>query len=192
MIDRTGVDRVRDLAVSPYTRAHLIRQLGGRPAAEVIPVLGPLLQDPEEHVRIAAAMGLGNPGWAEALPFLTAALHDEKRAVRHWAARSVGVIGDVRAVPDLAQLLDYGDWVTRARAVEAMGALRHRATVPALTRGLHDRHRKVRRFALQGLAWQETVEAVDALRAYRSTTRSLLQRWRTSRMLRSLTHVDGQ
>jgi HEAT repeat protein len=99
----------------------------GPAAADAVPRLTALLDDPDPMVRRNACRTLGRVGAAakSAVPTLTARLTDPDPPVREYAAKALGWIGPsaAPAIPDLVKLLEDPEPVAREGAVQALGDL---------------------------------------------------------------------
>ena len=107
-------EEIRHLPV----RAVAARHLGHLRAAEAVPTLLRLLDDPNDIVRRAAATALGRIGDPRATPSLLKSLDDP--VVRHNAIASLGEIGDVSAIPRLVEIGENGGWLERPPALYAL------------------------------------------------------------------------
>jgi HEAT repeat protein len=85
------------------------------------------LQDPDELVRLHAALGLGSLGEEArpAVPVLTALLHGDDVLARRaaaWALRDLGEVA-LEAVPALLEALEDGDEQVGGLAAQALEAI---------------------------------------------------------------------
>ncbi len=101
----------------------------------VVPALAARLQDPHDGIRVKAARSLGILRGHGAIPQLTAAIkEDRSAAVRFEAVRALRKIGDPAVAPDVLPLALSTDPRLRTEAVLTVGRLRHRPSLPELTR----------------------------------------------------------
>lgn len=108
------------------------------------------LDDPDEAVRCAAALALGQLQAQEAIPALAARLADESGWVRQSAADGLALIGEA-AVPALAEALhDERDGV-RVRAAYALNKIRSPQAAKLLFQALNDANVLVRTYAGEAL-----------------------------------------
>ncbi|MFP6723552.1 MAG: HEAT repeat domain-containing protein [Candidatus Poribacteria bacterium] len=70
----------------------------GKGAIDAVPALIPLLQDKVAHVRVSAAMALGQIGSEDAVPALIQALKDRDEYVRDYVTGALGEIGTPEAL----------------------------------------------------------------------------------------------
>jgi HEAT repeat protein len=176
---RAAAGALNDL--SPAVRVMAAHVIVSLPAAEVISLLTPLLQDKLEFVRREAAYALGETHSRAAVERLANLLLTDKEAgVRGAAAVALGQIGDEAAVPALAQVLagsrpapkkkkprtEDNEFVLRA-AAHSLGQIRSRAGVEVLiaTLGNEIIPADVRREAATALGLIGDQAAVPALRA---------------------------
>jgi HEAT repeat protein len=152
-------------------RSKAARSLGTLEDKRAVRALGRVLKnDPCTDVRINAAEALGNIRDPSAIPALIRALKDEDKDVRFEAVKALGWIKHPRAIPSLIRMLktDHIDEAARALAMIEDGRaapalvraldtnLSKRkdvyyallqigvAALPALTKGLRSRLKKVR------------------------------------------------
>jgi hypothetical protein len=124
-------DQVADAAVADRDeaiRAAGVSLLGGRPSADVVPILLSLLADPDETVRARATYALRDrrPDSPDVIDALIQALEDPSAIVRAGAAGALGEIGTpaARAAPAIMELASGGEtWERTAAlgAIEQMG-----------------------------------------------------------------------
>jgi len=104
----------------------------------------PLLSHPDPGVRADAASALVRGGEEEASRLgrttLEALAASEELSERQHAARAIGLSGSTELLPQLAELLDDPSALVRRAAMRAAAVLRAPEFVPALVRGLADRH----------------------------------------------------
>ncbi len=117
--------------------------LGELRAATAVPVLIPILKDPQEHVSSvasAAARALGLLGDASAIEPLREALKSTDMELQYEAIRSLGNLRAVAAAPDLRKFLAsenkptaYERYLSCA-AIEALGRMKDKASVKEIAR----------------------------------------------------------
>ena len=172
-------------------REGAVEALGGIPDPRATAVLIRALRDADSDIRRVAAGGLGQRKAVSALPGLTAALKDPTAPVRDSAAMALVKIGDRRAAGSLAAaskdkrggnqaafaLAQMGD----ARAVGPLVAILKRCDerdsrtaasalgragkpgISALLGLARDRNAKVRRLAVEELAFSKDPRAVSTM-----------------------------
>jgi HEAT repeat protein len=128
--------------------------------------LVPLLQDPEESVRTAAAAAIGQVGLLDesATDSLVKGLASPDNEVRAQTAEALGTIGAAAAetAPALVEAMADGNDRVRGKAVEALGKIGEsaaEAAVPGLVRALRDQDNWVSALAAEALG--EMGEAAD-------------------------------
>jgi len=93
----------------------------------------PLLRDPNDRVRVNAAIALSKMGDQTVMPTLTAMTREATKWLRSSAAFALGEIGDREAVPALLALLDDREDVVYRNALEALGKIADiRSLIPIL------------------------------------------------------------
>jgi len=93
----------------------------------------PLLRDPNDRVRVNAAIALSKMGDQTVMPTLTAMTREATKWLRSSAAFALGQIGDREAVPALLALLDDREDVVYRNALEALGKIADiRSLIPIL------------------------------------------------------------
>ncbi|MDH7486809.1 MAG: DUF123 domain-containing protein [Anaerolineae bacterium] len=132
------------------TRWWAVRALAAAGDLAAAPWLIEALDDPDEAVRCAAALALGQLQAQEAIPALAARLADESGWVRQSAADGLALIGEA-AVPALAEALqDERDGV-RVRAAYALNKIRSPQAAKPLFQALNDANVLVRTYAGEAL-----------------------------------------
>ncbi len=152
------------------TRRRAAASLGSRGKASAIPLLTPLIDDPDWGVRLAAVESLGRIGDASAAPLLVAAItgadhvadSDGASAVRAAAGEALGQIG-AAAVPVLLEALRGRHVKLRETAIGALGAVGGPAAVQPLGDMVADDRSSVRQAAMTALVRAAGREAVPAL-----------------------------
>ena len=118
--------------------------------AKAAPALIEALNDPDEPVRCAAALALGQLQAKEAIPALAACLDDESGWVRQSVADALALMGET-AIPSLVQALgDERDGV-RVRAAYALNKIRSMKAATPLFHALNDPNYLVRFYAYEAL-----------------------------------------
>ena len=112
-----------------YTAAMAVGAIGPD-AAEAIPALIVLLDEPNLYVRQVAPRALGAIGSAAkpALPALCRALRDKEWLIRTGAAEAIfkvepRVVAECAVVPTLEELLEHPDPMARGEAKRILGEL---------------------------------------------------------------------
>ena len=154
----------------PGARRRAAASLGARGRTSAIPLLAPLIDDPDWGVRQAAIESLGRIADASAAPTLVAAIagadHVADRAgasaVRAAAGEALGQIGTA-AVPALLEALRGRHVKLRETAIGALGAIGGPEAVEALGGMVADDRSSVRQAAMTALARAAGREAVPAL-----------------------------
>ena len=152
------------------TRRRAAASLGSRGRTSAIPVLTPLLEDPDWGVRQAAIESLGRIEDASAAPLLVAAITGADRvpdtdgatAVRAAAGEALGRLGPA-AVPVLLEALRGRHVKLRETAIGALGAVGGPAVVATLGDMVADDRSRVRQAAMTALVRAAGPEAVPAL-----------------------------
>lgn len=83
----------------------------------------PMLRDPNDRVRVNAAIALSKMGDQTVMPTLTAMTKEATKWLRSSAAFALGEIGDREGVPSLIALLDDREDVVYRNALEALGKI---------------------------------------------------------------------
>lgn len=144
--------------------ANGLRDIGGAAANAV---LQRLLDDPDEHVRRVARVGLGieapapnkvfpegrrpSPPPEDTLAAVLARLSDNDDQTRLRAAWRLGNLRDARAVDALVAALRDADFHVRQAAADALGNVGDRRATTALIAALRDAHPRVRQSAASAL-----------------------------------------
>jgi HEAT repeat protein len=98
-------------------------------------VIGPLmacLLEPDEDLRIYAALALGDQQDSRAVPALIGALDDEDVNVRYHAIEALGRLRAAEAVSHLVQIAGSGDFFLAFPALDALRAIGDRTVAPAI------------------------------------------------------------
>jgi HEAT repeat protein len=163
------MDLIRDRyqKVHPHVKSALAKI--GSPA--VVPLVRHL-KDGHMHVRIIAAISLGQIADKKAVPGLIGALEDPNEIVSGWAAHGLGRIGDERAVAPLVARLSNDR--ARTRVAGALAGIGQPAVEP-LSRALENEDRRVRRGAVQALGGIEGSAAYRGLISALADTDHLTQ-----------------
>lgn len=106
-------------AADPAVRARAARWLAERTGAEALPLVGPLVRDPDPSVRRTALRALAPLGDA-ALPHLAAALDDTDAALRRIAVESIARLRSPEALDPLARAAEDAEPSVRRIAVRAL------------------------------------------------------------------------
>ena len=101
----------------------IVRSLGLVGDTDAEPVLGRLLDNESEEVRLRAAAALGKAGSPRSLHDLAQALRDPTWEVRAQAARALGELMDGHAVPWLRHALTDRSWWVRNNAAASLSQL---------------------------------------------------------------------
>jgi hypothetical protein len=117
-----------------WTAVYWLAPIGTAAVGSVIT----LLDDPDGHVRHAAASALGEIADEQAVEPLIIRLQDPDRWVRKASAYALGRLSDTHAVEPLVELLQDRYWDVRRAAAHSLGALGDVRAVPALQRMLDD------------------------------------------------------
>ncbi|HYE98049.1 MAG TPA: HEAT repeat domain-containing protein [Planctomycetota bacterium] len=141
-------------------RVHALGVLEEVRAAEALPEILPLLDDPSPSLRAAAAKAVGTLGGRSASGRLRALLRDDAPVVRAHAAGALGFLEIREAGVELARLLEDPEEDVRFMAVRSLVRLRSPETVPLLLKALDDVHGPVRLGALEALAACGAREAI--------------------------------
>ena len=112
---------------SPLTRGKAVRDVGamGEDAAVAFPCIVAMLEDPDVHVRAAAAEALGKIGVQDAVEPLIEVMEDrgEEWSVRARTARSLGKLGDPQSIDALIASLNDMTVPVREMSVIALGEI---------------------------------------------------------------------
>jgi len=155
-------------------RAALAQALGARRDAASVPLLVPLVDSPDEALRLAAVEALARIGDPTAIPALRAAM--ARRRVSPGARRRVGAAyvalaaavatrGERRAAVQMYGDLLKGTAAERAAALLGLGRAGGAAALPALLEALDGDDRRLRGAAAQALAAVPGPEATKAVAA---------------------------
>ena len=134
------------LASESDRRWWAVRVIAASGHADGVPALAQMLNDPNDAVRCAAALALGQLGTEAAIGPLVALLGDGSGWVRRSAADALAMIG-VPAVPALARALQDPQDGIRVRAAYALSRIRTPQTAAPLLQALDDPNYLVHRFA---------------------------------------------
>jgi HEAT repeat protein len=104
-------------------RARLTELLGRISDPRCIPILLPLLSDPEQEARIRAARALGTVKDRRSAVALERALSDVSWEVRAQAAKSLSRVGDGADTGALGAVLSDSNWWVRYNAAQALLSL---------------------------------------------------------------------
>jgi HEAT repeat protein len=119
-----------------------------------------------QHVRVSAAVALGQIPDARAVEPLIAVLREPNEYVRLAAVEALGLIGDPRAVEPLVGLLKHRSWQTGHAAARALGQLGDVRAVEPLVAALGDPRVLCEAApALRRLGWQPDMTQTGALYA---------------------------
>jgi RNA polymerase sigma factor (sigma-70 family) len=156
--------------VRDYVNVEALSRFG----KDAVPLLTEALKDPNENLRISAAVALARIGEPakSAVPELIRALHDKHNLVRENASVALAEIG-VDAVPAVVELMQDKDPAIRTIAVETLGRMSDyrndgrpfsslttkkisgpalQTAVQALLKAMGDRDEHVRKIASQAYA----------------------------------------
>jgi len=133
--------------------------IGGKGADSLLS----LLKDPDEEIRTAAAIALGELRSPATVAPLTGALADKSAEVRTAAADSLSYFGGRKAVPALRKLLADKDPEVRAVALHALGRLGGASALKALSSMLEDESGRVRLGAVVAIGKLDSKEALRVL-----------------------------
>jgi HEAT repeat protein len=132
-----------------------LSKVGGE---EAVPLLAKGLNDPEDALRGAAALGLGLTKLPVAVgPLLNRLPQENDGDVEREIVRALGRVGDPRAVPVLAERASGGGFFSRVpatirvEATRALGEIGGDAARAVLQRLLRERNAEVRDAALKAL-----------------------------------------
>ncbi len=203
VIERTSVGLFTSFQVRSKdagTRTRAAASLGTAGKTSAIPLLAPLIDDPDWGVREAAVTSLGIIGDGSAAPLLVAAVTGADRlsdpngasAVRAAAGEALGRLG-AAAVPALLDALRGRHVKLREIAIGALGAIGGPDAAGALADMVADDRSSVRQAAIAALARAGGPKAVPAL------TRAIAHKDPTTRRsaaealggLREAAAVDG-
>ncbi len=141
-----------------YVRGFAAWRLGNfrEEAREAVPALAAVLEQPDTHVVVSAALARIGPAATEAIPALVSALSSPEGGRRWRAARTLGRIGPgaADAVPALVTALGDPNEGVRLRAAQALGRIGPdaRSAAAALQRATGDADAGVRRAAEEALS----------------------------------------
>jgi HEAT repeat protein len=135
------------------SRCQAIELLGARSGRLCADALAALLRSPEERVRGAAALALGQAGGEEDGPALRTALNDPVPEVRSCAAGALGWLRAVDAVEALRALLDDDVAGVRESALGALVLIAGDGVVRGLSRDLRHAMPERQRLAALGLGY---------------------------------------
>ena len=126
-------------------------------------LLGVLMHDADQDIRIFGADILGATGSALAVSLLShALLYDTDVNVRYQAAVSLGVLASPESVHALNQAMNDDEWV-RFAAIEAMIKVRAEASVGALLKALNNSSELVSANIVDALGEMGYIKAVPML-----------------------------
>lgn len=151
-----GLEQVREALASDSARVRASAAALAARALEpdaAIPVVLPLLSDPEAGVRATAASSLGDLQAGVAVEELSRLVASDKSSVvRIKAAQALRKIGDPAGAPALASALDAVEVSLRREAAQGLETLAAPETVDALIEALDDEDVRVRAWAARALA----------------------------------------
>lgn len=107
-------------ASKPRIKLLLVQLCGMMQWIEAIPLLIPLISNPDVEIRISTVRTMGSIGDPIAEAHLISALQDTCWEVRAQAAKSLGLLQDAGALKQLAAALDDGHWWVRYNAAKAL------------------------------------------------------------------------
>jgi HEAT repeat protein len=109
-------------AAEPERRAEAVRTLAESSGAAAADALRQALEDPDERVRAAAAVGLAQVGDPGALDALIRTIDDAPDPMHLDSTPAVGALGAMgsEAVPPLLDLLESSEQLTRLHAQRAL------------------------------------------------------------------------
>jgi HEAT repeat protein len=137
--------------VARVTAVDLLGELGPA-ASEAIPALIDALNDPDNAVRIRAAVALGNVGKddLQVVNALAGRLGTNEAKYASQSLAKCGLIAEP-AIPGLSQLLENGKPEERRAAAKALGAIATDACALPLIAALHDSDDYVREHSAESL-----------------------------------------
>jgi HEAT repeat protein len=138
------------MATDANERWWAVRCLAASGRSDAVPSLVQALGDPDDTVRCAAALALGQLRCTAAIPELVSSLSDDSGWVRKFAADGLALIGEA-AVPALAEALEDDRVGVRVRAAYALGKVRSMQAATPLFRALNDSSHLVHTYAYQAL-----------------------------------------
>lgn len=97
-----------------------------------LPALTRITSDPDNEVRMYAALALGDLGDGRAIASLIGLLRDFDTNVRYHAIESIAKLKAAEAVDDLAAIAASGDFFLAFAALDALGAIGEPRIAPAL------------------------------------------------------------
>jgi len=107
-------------SAKPHVTLLLVQLCGLLRWIEAIPLLLPLLSNPNVEIRMATVRAIGSMGDATAAAHLIPALQDKHWEVRAQAAISLGLLQNSRALKPLAKSLTDKNWGVRYNAAKAL------------------------------------------------------------------------
>lgn len=138
-------------AADPAVRARVARWLAERAGADALPLVGPLVRDPDPSVRRVALRAIAPLGDA-ALPHLAAGLDDADAALRRIAVESIARLRAPEAVEPLARAAQDPDPAVRRIAARALARSDAPRARDACLWGLFDSDLATRGLAFGGFA----------------------------------------
>jgi HEAT repeat protein len=149
-------------SADPEARRDAVMRLAASGDTAAATLIAPLLNDPTESVRAAAAGALGRLHDVASVGALARVAGADKRPfVRKTAASALGEIGDRAGVPALVERVRRErDSEVRAAAVIALGAIGDPSATAALRERLSDGDAFVRREAVRALGRVGAAEAL--------------------------------
>jgi HEAT repeat protein len=144
-------------------RLDAIKRLAGVGAAQLVPILLPLLDDPQPRVRAEAGQALARAGASEAVLPIAHWLQSPLKEDRILGATLLGQLRSPRGVPWLARTLADGDVEVRSAAVQALGQIGGAEVIDPLIGALDDSSQVVRKAAVNVLRDLDDPRAVIPL-----------------------------
>jgi HEAT repeat protein len=143
----------------PSVRRAAVAATAAQPGQGAVPLLSPLLSDPDTSVRAEVVAALGTCGDRRARELLLEQIERDPGTLGP-AVRSLGQLGDATVAPRLIELYGRTSTSVRLDIIEALAELKEVAAEPVLVRLMGDEEPTVRRAAVAALGSYATRTAL--------------------------------
>ena len=128
------------LVKSPYSevKVYCLKTLGKLKYNKALPQITPLINDPSEAVREAAAEALVNIGDSSAADLFRTYISDENPSIRSYCAAGLARINDTSSTPLLVAALSDSNPSVRTSAISALGQLKAKEALNPIIQIFYD------------------------------------------------------